>query len=52
MSKVKYKTMLEELLREARRLILAEGESIDVPIQFAQHGWLRTVNELLPPDDD
>lgn len=50
MKKVKYETILEELLREARRLILAMGESTDVTIQFPQHGWLNTVNDLLPPE--
>lgn len=28
------------LLDEARRLMVAVGESMDVPIQFDQHGWL------------
>jgi len=28
-------------LKEARRLIVEGGESTDVPLQFAQHGWLN-----------
>lgn len=39
----------KRLLREARELMLAQGESIDVPIQFRQHGWLNETNELLKP---
>lgn len=38
---------LRELLTEARRLMLAVGESTDVTIQFPQHGWLKSVNEIL-----
>lgn len=39
---------LRNLVREARRLILAMGESMDVPVQFDQHGWLREADSLLP----
>lgn len=46
---ITYEVMLEELLVEARDLILEMGESIDVPLQFRQHGWLNTVNDLIPP---
>lgn len=42
---------MEGLLIEARELILAVGESDHVPIQFPQHGWLKEVNELLPPTE-
>lgn len=35
------------LLEEARRLIIERGESIDVPLQFAQHRWLNTVKRFI-----
>lgn len=38
---------LLDLIREARDLILAEGESTDPAIQFPQHGWLNRVKPLL-----
>lgn len=38
---------MERLLKEARSLMIEVGESMDVPIQFRQHGWLKEVNELL-----
>lgn len=41
---------LRALVAEARRLILAVGESHDVPIQFHQHGWLLTANKFLLGD--
>lgn len=37
----------KRLLKEARRLMLAQGESMEVEIQFSQHGWLKETNELL-----
>jgi hypothetical protein len=36
----------ENLLREARRLIVARGESTDWPLQVQQHRFLATCNEL------
>ncbi len=41
---------LIDLLAEARDLIIAEGESMDITIQFPQHAWLRRVNEIVPTD--
>lgn len=41
---------LIKLVLEARRLIVERGESMDVPLQFSQHGWLNTVNKKFPVD--
>lgn len=43
---------LKRLVAEARVLMLAEGESTDVEIQFPQHGWLMEVNGLFPMTED
>lgn len=42
---------LRRLLYEARDIIIAQGESIDVPLQHRQHGWLNEVNPLLKDFD-
>lgn len=41
---------LEQLLVDARSLIIERGESTDVPLQFRQHGWLNRVNAILPAE--
>ena len=39
------------LIKEARELILAMGESTDVPIQFRQHGLLRMIQEEISMEE-
>ena len=43
---------LKQLVDEARELMIAVGESSDVPIQFRQHAWLRKANEAVPLPQD
>lgn len=40
--------ILEKLVLEARALIVERGESMEVPLQFRQHRWLREVRECFP----
>lgn len=37
----------KRLIKEAREIIVEQGESIDVPLQFKQHGWLAETEEVL-----
>ncbi len=41
---------LERLVLEARALIVERGESMEVPLQFRQHRWLRECRECFPFD--
>ena len=43
---------LEQLVRDARFIILSVGESDHAYVQLSQHAWLHTANKLVPVRDN